>query len=474
MKRSTLNKSHQSGSADISLLVAFCLFFLSAGGSFIYFSLYGDPPINAEKILQKTIEASSVVQSYTADVFVQRGGSVLPITMINGVVSFDTTAGSGSGTFSFSATSKLKTETRIFSDGSFLKYDSKEAATSSGAVSYPSGWMTISDSEIGPDEFVVLRNSLAFADVLELFQKGGKYLVVDGMADKQINGTESEIHFVLRPSLIEASHPVDVSKNFDSLLKEGKVNVWVSSKDKMVKEVRFVSRGYSVTVKIKNINTPVKVEKPETFVSLSDWRAKQFSDFMLQSSISEIFIGSYGSIKKEYLDAVSTAIKKETGIKPTVLVPGAELPKTAPLYNADKGKFDANVAFESVKTSSAKYGNKARFIYMLDVNIYSDKENAGSVWGVDEVGTNAMIISLFGLRRTSDADSASAPQPLVITRAQKVALRALGMSVGFGLSPSTENPTCLMYKTNSLTELDAEGLGYCTAEKAVIKKFFGK
>jgi predicted Zn-dependent protease len=467
-------KTLQGGRADIALLVAFCLFFLLAGGSFIYFSLYGDPPINGEKTLLKTIAVTSPVTSYSADVFVQPKDSVSPDTMINGTVSFDTATNSGSGTFSFPSPSTLKMEARIFSDGSFVRYDSGETATSSGTVSYPSDWMMVSDSEIGPDEFVVLRNSLAFANVLELFQKGGKYLVVDGMADKQINGTESEIHFALRPSLIESNHPSDVSKNFDALLREGKVNVWVTSKDKRVKEVRFVSHGYSVTVKIKNINTPVRIEKPETALSLNDWRVKQFSEFALKSPVLEIFIGSYGSIKKEYLDVISTAIKKETGIKPTVLVAGAELPKTEPLYNAEKGKFDANVAFESVKAPSVKYGDKTRFLYVLDVDIYSGKNNTGSVWNIGETGTNAMIISLFGLRKTSDEDSASAPQPLVIARAQKVALRALGESVGFGFSPSTENPVCLMYKTKSLANLDAEGTGYCPTEKTVIKKFFGK
>jgi predicted Zn-dependent protease len=474
MTNKIYHKTFQNGSADIALLVAFCLFFLLAGGSFIYFSLYGNPPISAEKTLQKTIAITAPVISYTADVFIQPEGSVSQDTIINGTVSFDTIANSESGIFSFPAIPKLKIETRVFSDGSFLKYVLEETATSSKTVSYPSDWMTISDSEVGPDEFVVLRDSLAFADVLELFRKGGKYLVVDGMADKQIKGTESEIHFVLRPSVIESNHPSDVSKNFDALLKEGKVNVWVASKDKRVKEIRFVAGGYAVTVKIKNINTSVNIEKPETALSLSDWRVKQFSEFNLKSPVSEIFIGSYGTIKKEYLEAINTAIKKETGIKPTILVAGAELPKTAPLYNPEKGKFDAEVAFESVKMSSAKYGDKTRFIYVLDVDTYSSKENAVSVWGVSEIGTNATVISLFGLRKTSDEDSVSAPQPLVIARAQKVALHALGESVGFGLSPSTENSACLMYKTNSLANLDAEGTGYCLAEKTVIKKFFGK
>jgi predicted Zn-dependent protease len=460
-------------------MLAICLFFLCAGGSFIYFSLFGDPPVNGTKVLQKTTEAVSKVKYYTADVYIQPEGNASSSSVINGTVAYDVSAGNMSGTFSVpmvygKASPRLGVEVISFSGATYAKFRVKNASDD-GVVKYPEDWILIGPGEKGPDQFVVLGESLAFYDVLELFRKGGKYLVVDGQAEKQIGGDAPGYRFSLRPSLVESLHPQGVSEEFDTVLKEGDINVWVSAKDKSVTEVRFSARGYMVTMKIKNQNKTVEIKQPAGALSLSEWRSKQFSEFVPKGLVSEIFIGSYGNIKKEYLDAIKTAVEKETGIKATILLSGPALPEKAPLFSVSRKQFDAVSVFTSVKNASLKYGDKTRFIYVLDMDTYSSVENGkDSVWYMDEVGANTTLMSLYGLRKISDSDSNPAEQSLVIARAQKIALRVLGTSVGFGLSPSTEMPTCLMYKTNSLAELDAEGAGYCPEEKAVIKKFFGK
>lgn len=469
----------QKGGADIALLVAFCLFFLSALGSFIYFSLFGDPPINGDKILEQTMTASSAVKSYTAEIFIQNEGVASSSAVVNGTVRVDTATGAHNGLFSFSLSRnntnpRLEVETLTFPEASYAKFILNDKMNKSLAA-YPPDWVIITASEVGPEQYAVLQRSLAVADVLELFRKGGKYLAIEGTAEKQIGGVEPQIHFVLRPSKIESDRPSEVSENFDTLLRKGEVNVWVAAKDKSVREVRYSVNGYSITMRIKNTSARPNIERPEGSITLTEWKTKQFSAFALKDPISEIFIGSYGAIKKEYLEALSSAIKKQTGIKATVLIPGSELPQTMPLYNAERKQFDADTAYNSAKAASQKYGAKTRFIYVLDVNMYSSlRPKQVSAWFIDELGSNTVLMSLYGLRRISDTDPSPADQPLVISRAQKIALHALGTSVGFGLSPSTENPTCLSYKTDSLAELDKQGTAYCAPESSTTKAFFKK
>ena len=479
MRIFTRNNARQKGATDTAVLVAFCLLFLCSIGSFIYFAIFGNPPINERKLLQQTADTASSVRYYTADVVVQTEGNASTTDMISGTVAFDTVSETESGTFSMpivpgKSAPKVKIENLSFSDAQYAKFTVKDPKNQ-GTTTFPEEWVMISASEKGPDQFAVLRQSLAFADIFELFQKGGRYLVIDGTAEQQIGGTEPEIHFVLRPSKIETDHPIGVSKNFDTILSEGKMNVWVSSREKNIRQVSFTVNGYSVKIKIKNSGKAITVEKPTGALSLSDWKAKQFSLFAPKKLVSEIFIGSYGSVNKQYLDAIASVVKKETGITATILVPGTALPEQSPLYKQNRRQFDAANIFESVKSASAKYGDSARFVYVLDVPLYSSMEkNRDSVWYADEMGTNTSLMSLRGLLNMSDASNTPAQQPIVTARAQKIALHILGTSVGFGLSPSAENPTCLMYKTNSLAELDKEGSAYCSAEKGVISKFFGK
>lgn len=479
MKKNHYCDIAQKGGMDIALFIAVAAFFASIGGSFIYFSLFGNPPVSEEKTLQKTIEAALLVPSYSAEVTIELGGNASSSSVIKGTMSFDVASEKKSGSFSFPLSSgktvpNVEMETVFFSDEAYVKMRLNDPKGES-IVKFPEDWVRIAASENGLEQFEVLRESLAFADTFELFRKGGRYLVVDGEVEKQLGGNAAELRFALRASQVESLHPSGVSRNFDTLLKEGGVNAWVDSKNKNISKVRFTINGYLVTMKIKDVGKTVVAVKPEVSLALKDWKQKQFSQFSPAVKVSEIFIGSYGAAKKEYLEAIRSAIEKATGIKPVVLLSGPALPERPPLYNVARKQFDSIPIFESIKSASAKYGEKTRFIYVLDADLYSsDTKSDDSVWHAGKLGINAALMSLHGFLKTSDTDKTPANQPLVIARAQKTALHVLGTSVGFSLSPSTEIPECLMRKASSLSELDKEGSGYCPAENAVIKNFFGK
>jgi predicted Zn-dependent protease len=479
MKKNHYCGNAQKGGTDIALFIAVAVLFASIGGSFIYFSLFGNPSVSEEKTLQKTIEAALLVPSYSAEVTIEPEGNASSSSAIKGTMFFDVASGEKNGSFSFplfpgKATPNVEMETVFFSDEAYAKMRLNDPKGES-IVKFPEDWVRIAASENGLEQFEILRESLASADTLELFRKGGRYLVIDGEVEKQLGGKGAEFYFALRASQVESLHPSGVSKNFDTLLKEGGVHVRVDSKNKNISEVRFSVNGYLVTMKIKDVGKAVAVVKPEVSLALKDWKIKQFSQFAPAVKVSEIFIGSYGAVKKEYLEAIRSAIEKATGIKPVVLLSGSALPERPPLYNAARKQFDSVPIFESIKSASAKYGEKTHFIYVLDADLYSsDTKSDDSVWHAGKLGINAALMSLSGLFKTSDTDKTSANQALVIARAQKIALHVLGTSVGFSLSPSTEIPECLMRETSSLSELDKEGSGYCSAENAVIKNFFGK
>ncbi len=479
MKRNIYNKIRQKGAIDVAIFSATGILFLSIGVAFIYFSLFGNPPINNVKALSQVAGIASSIKYYSADVIIQPEENSNASAAIKGTVSFDVAGGNSTGKFIFplnpgKVNPTLTIETLSFKDSSFVKFRLDDPNNES-LIKYPSGWTSINDSDKGPVQFDILKKSLANSDILELFRKGGEYVLIKGGVEKLLVDTVQTIHFTLRASEAEMSHPKGVSSSFDPIIKNGNVNVWENFKDKSIKEIRFNADGYVVTMKIKDVNKVVSISKPDVALLFTDWKSQQFDEFIPKDTVSEIFIGSYGVIKKEYLEGVRSAVEKATGIKTTTLLPGAALAQNPPLYNATNKQFDSSALFKSAKTASSKYGSRSRFIYVLDADLYSPNENSTTtVWYMDEQGANTAIVSLYGLNKNSDIDPLPAPAPVVVARAQKIALHVLGTSVGFSLSPSADVPSCLMYKATTLAELDKQGTGYCSPENLVIKKFFLK
>ena len=258
-------------------------------------------------------------------------------------------------------------------------------------------------------------------------------------------------------------------------MKEGKIEVWTSVKTGELKEIRFSLDGYLVSVRITGINKPSPYANPETFLSFGEWKNKQFSLSLPKEPIEEVLVGSYGDLSKEYSEAVRKAIQKETGVKTTFLGSVSLLDKKSNIYNSKRRQFDANEVLKNAEIVSAKYGEKKRSIYLFDVDMYSSLfPDRRSVWYAERYKGNVSIISLYDLKKRTDASAEQADPLLVISRLQKISLHTLGASLGFDFSPSSYDKKCLMFPAATLQELDGEGSGYCSPEKDVVKGLFKK
>jgi len=208
---------------------------------------------------------------------------------------------------------------------------------------------------------------------------------------------------------------------------------------------------------------PVSVQEGEEVVAISS---------PVKESSVTVFIGSYSKIKKEYLEGIQTAVKKATGAQVTVLGGASALAKKAPLYDAVRQQYDADVLLKGVETASLEYGAKSRFIYVFDIDMYSSSNpSLKSVWFAGTKGKNVSIVSLYSLQKKSDMDTASAISSLVVSRLQKNALHMIGMNIG--ISPSFDTK-CIMYPAKTLTEIDRQGTEYCASEQVLINEAFAQ
>ncbi|TRZ51821.1 hypothetical protein D4R99_03745 [bacterium] len=190
---------------------------------------------------------------------------------------------------------------------------------------------------------------------------------------------------------------------------------------------------------------------------------------MKESSVT-VYIGSYGDIKKEYMDGIQSAVEKATGAQVTVLESAAALTKKTPLYDAKRQQFDADILLKGVETASLEYGAKSRFIYVFDVDMYSSSNpNLKSVWYAGTKGKNVSIVSLYGLQKKSDTDTTQAPSSLIASRLEKNALHMIGTNIGV---PFSSDAKCIMFSPKTLADLDKQGTEYCSAEQATINTAF--
>lgn len=181
--------------------------------------------------------------------------------------------------------------------------------------------------------------------------------------------------------------------------------------------------------------------------------------------VKEIFIGTYGGVDKEILEGLRSGVEKTYGVKTTILNPGPVIPKEEPFYNKSRNQYNSDVLFKSIQQSSAVYGPAVRFLYVVDLNMSSFSEWSPSPsWLRADSGANAALVSLFAFGK----------RPLLSERVEKAAVRALGITVGFGSSPSAADPSCIMYPALTLRDLDAQKNTLCSPESEAVARIFQK
>jgi len=235
-------------------------------------------------------------------------------------------------------------------------------------------------------------------------------------------------------------------------------------------------KNFHTAIPVEQVPVQVPQQEETVIPEIVSTSTPQLEKIVISAPIKEssvpVYIGSYGDIKKEYLDGIQSAVKKATGAQVTVLGSAAALTKKTPLYDAKRQQFDADILLKGVETASLEYGAKSRFIYVFDVDMYSSSNpNLKSVWYAGTKGKNVSIVSLYGLQKKSDTDIAPALSSLVTGRLQKNSLHMMGINIGI---PSSSDAKCIMYPAKTLTELDKQGTEYCASEQSLISAAFAQ
>ncbi|MFA5831078.1 MAG: hypothetical protein WC878_04595 [Candidatus Paceibacterota bacterium] len=476
-----MNKDHhrfntQRGSVDMPLIISFFALFLSIGAAFIYFSLFGGSrPVNSVVLFQEIFDSASAVKTYSAHVRLQPEGAAPTMPMLEGDTFFDISGSQMSATFDVPVSAekgseKISARTVLSGGNTFMKMNAME-----GNAALPDEWILVNPKTGIPKELQQLENANALFDVLEIFRKGKHYVIMDGEIEREKTGGTNTVRLALRANPA-TTFPPEMSEKFVSILRDGRINVLANQEDGELKEIQYSLNKYTITVSITGLNKPSDISAPETPISLLQWKEKSLALAIRKGSVTEVLIGSYGNIKKEYLEGVRSSVQKATGVKVTIMGGGAPLGEKAPLYDSARRQFDADVLFKSIEAASAKYGEANRFIYVLDVPLYSSSDSdRKSIWYAEKKGGNASLISVYDLQKKSDtATTTPAALSLVISRLQKISLHTLGTSVAFSLSPSSDDKKCVMYPAATLAELDAQGNGYCIPEKNFVSRVFKK
>lgn len=211
-------------------------------------------------------------------------------------------------------------------------------------------------------------------------------------------------------------------------------------------------------------------QEPVSQEVMEETHNKEFLASLSQTPVKEIFIGSYGFVDKEILEGVRGDVEKSFGVKTTILNPGPVVPEAEPFYDKNRRQYNSDVLLKSVVQSSLLYGPEVRFLYVLDAEMdsFSGETPSDATWLRAENGENAALISIHSFRENFSTNA------LVLERAQKAAMRALGITVGFDTLLSATDSTCVMYPVSSVGELDAGGSEWCLLEQEGVVQVFQK
>jgi len=468
--------SHKTGAMDLGALLSVGFFFLVASLAVVYFLAFSIPPIDTKVTAEKAFLSTSRITSYTTELSIAPTLKTLPLPAFDGASEVNVADSLYSGVFKIPSSpgaSALEIKTSGRENVFYAKFSSTGTASPLSPL-YPAEWVRLAGSEI-PEEYLPIYNSLVFGDILSLVREGkGRLSPVAEGTRETIDG-KKDIHLIFR---LNPPSPGEVpdSRYLSEVSSSEGIHLWVDASSFEPHQIRYTAGGFSVLAKIFKINSSTVVETPATNLSYSDWKGKiSLGLAKANLRISEIAIGSYGNIKPAYLEGMRQAVEKSTGIKTTVLSPAPALEKNDSVYDKEGAVWNSRIVYNGVKGACEKCTKEEFILYVVDEKLHDPLTNAGTMErAIGEVGANAGIVSLFGLSNKDDYSTSTAAEPVIIARAQKLALRAIGETVGFQYLPSFYDPKCPMFPAKSLKEIDTQSAVYCKAEAPLIPGIFKK
>lgn len=511
MRSFSHKRDAQKGTIDLSVLMSTCLLCFVIAGAVVYFLVLGVPPTNTSNIVGRAMSSAGSAESYTVKLQMVPVSELFMQSKIVGQVTFDLKKGRTDGLFDVplltadgQAVSRIET---FVSDGGIMaRYLSGETTPKDTKV-FPREWFRL-DAKDKPSEYRILEQAFALSDFTKILKKGSGFVTTQNDAVKEKRGETSVWHVVFRrPEIFPPGLPNEHLAFFAALSDGSDIDIWVDEKTYDVLQMHFVINGFDITAVITDINEPSEISAPKDVLSYLEWKTK-LADTSVPNltPITQISIGSYGEIKPAYLEGVRQAVQKATGITATVLKSAPVPEKKELVWEKELSGWNANALLTGVQQISKSFGPGVRVLYVVNDKIYSvfDKKQ---IWSRGEFGSNASVVSLAGfdeppsipeiaiatttaatttapvlaasttpakIAETAITPSSVASDAVVIARAQKVALQALGETVGFDIAPLVGNTACVMSPIQTVHEIDNLGKSYCQPELGYIPQIFKK
>jgi len=161
-----------------------------------------------------------------------------------------------------------------------------------------------------------------------------------------------------------------------------------------------------------------------------------------------IAVAVIGNASRAMIETVAPVLREAFGAR-IVTAPDVALPLAS--WNEWRQQYSANTILDAL--ASAKRPEWDRLIGIADVNVYLPDLNF--VFGAADARRGVAVFSLARLR-------AGADEALLSRRAATEAVHELGHT--YGLS-HCDQPTCVMWFSNNLSESDRKGTRFCPAHE---------
>jgi archaemetzincin len=129
------------------------------------------------------------------------------------------------------------------------------------------------------------------------------------------------------------------------------------------------------------------------------------------------------------------------------------------VYDLQRGQFNSSRILAKINNFSKKSGLE-HVLGITDVDLFVPRLNF--VFGEAEYGGRAAIISLFRLK--PEFYGKNSDNRLLVERAVKEAVHEVGHMLGLG---HCDNPTCVIFFSNSISDTDRKGVLLCEKCKSL-------